>query len=132
MSVFSFLIAFLSLSVPATALWPLHAQQPLAFEKTSSTGINENPDDSNSNHATATILASASCSSLTPSYPTSFWYEEIEHNGLSSFLDESYGTYTVFRNVVADFGADNTGKSDASEAIQNAILGKAERKAAHG
>jgi hypothetical protein len=32
--------------------------------------------------------------------------------------------YKVFRNVVTDFGADNTGNSDASGAIQNAINGK--------
>ncbi|KAL9612606.1 MAG: hypothetical protein Q9167_002812 [Letrouitia subvulpina] len=31
--------------------------------------------------------------------------------------------YQVFRNVVTDFGADNTGRTDASRAIQNAIDG---------
>jgi glucan 1,3-beta-glucosidase len=31
--------------------------------------------------------------------------------------------YVVFRNVVTDFGADNTGATDASVAIQNAITG---------
>jgi glucan 1,3-beta-glucosidase len=31
--------------------------------------------------------------------------------------------YSVFRNVVTDFGADNTGATDASAAIQNAING---------
>jgi glucan 1,3-beta-glucosidase len=32
--------------------------------------------------------------------------------------------YRVFRNVVTDFGADNTGKTDASAAIQKAISGE--------
>lgn len=31
--------------------------------------------------------------------------------------------YSVFRNVVTDYGADNTGATDASTAIQNAING---------
>lgn len=60
-----------------------------------------------------------SCSS---SGSPKFWYEEIEHNGESSFLaPEHKKSYKVFRNVVVDHHADNTGKSDASEALQNAI-----------
>ncbi|KAL4906769.1 hypothetical protein BDW74DRAFT_189930 [Aspergillus multicolor] len=51
-----------------------------------------------------------------------FWYEEIEHNGQSSFLVPGYKeNYKVFRNVVKDYGADNTGQADASSAIQQAI-----------
>ncbi|KAL5332849.1 pectate lyase superfamily protein-domain-containing protein [Aspergillus crustosus] len=51
-----------------------------------------------------------------------FWYEEIQHNGQSSFLIPGYkDKYKVFRNVITDYGADNTGKSDASSAIQGAI-----------
>ncbi|KAI9374056.1 pectate lyase superfamily protein-domain-containing protein [Aspergillus egyptiacus] len=51
-----------------------------------------------------------------------FWYEEIEHNGESSFLDPAYkAQYKIFRNVVKDHGADNTGQTNASPAIQNAI-----------
>jgi polygalacturonase len=39
-------------------------------------------------------------------------------------LDSTYkSNYKVFRNVVTDFGADNTGATDASVAIQNAING---------
>lgn len=65
-----------------------------------------------------------SCSS---SGSSKFWYEEIEHNGESSFLaPEHKKSYKVFRNVVVDHHADNTGKSDASEALQNAIKGKVE------
>ncbi|KAI9927862.1 hypothetical protein MW887_002714 [Aspergillus wentii] len=51
-----------------------------------------------------------------------YWYEEIEHGGESSFLATEYkNNYKVFRNVVTDFGADNTGQKDSSEAIQAAI-----------
>ncbi|KAL6237017.1 hypothetical protein BDW75DRAFT_249492 [Aspergillus navahoensis] len=51
-----------------------------------------------------------------------FWYEEIEHNGQSSFLIPGYKeNYKVFRNVITDYGADNTGQADASSAIQKAI-----------
>ncbi|KAG2413903.1 hypothetical protein HFD88_003093 [Aspergillus terreus] len=60
------------------------------------------------------------CSSTNSS--SGYWYEHIEHNGQSSFLSPEYKEkYAVFRNVVADFHADNTGKTDASDAIQNAI-----------
>ncbi|KAF4286853.1 hypothetical protein CNMCM8689_001585 [Aspergillus fumigatus] len=51
-----------------------------------------------------------------------FWYEKITHNGQSSFLStEVKKNYPVFRNVVKDFGADNTGQNDAAGAIQSAI-----------
>ncbi|KAL2867003.1 glycoside hydrolase family 55 protein [Aspergillus lucknowensis] len=53
---------------------------------------------------------------------TKYWYEEIEHNGESSFLVPGYkDKYKVVRNVVVDYGADNTGQNDASSAIQSAI-----------
>ena len=39
-------------------------------------------------------------------------------------MPSSYkSNYSVFRNVVTDYGADNTGNTDASVAIQNAING---------
>ncbi|KAL3471491.1 pectate lyase superfamily protein-domain-containing protein [Aspergillus californicus] len=64
----------------------------------------------------------ASCGGPTPDSPSTFWYEAITHNGESSFLDSSYkANYNVFRNVVTDYGADNTGATDASAAIQDAI-----------
>jgi glucan 1,3-beta-glucosidase len=70
------------------------------------------------------ISGRSSCTPLTPSNPSTFWYEDVLHNGQSSFLDSAYKSdYTVFRNVVTDFGADNTGATDASAAIQNAING---------
>ncbi|KKK12676.1 putative exo-beta-1,3-glucanase [Aspergillus rambellii] len=63
-----------------------------------------------------------SCGGPIPDSPSKFWYETISHNGQSSFLDSTYkDTYSVFRNVVTDFGADNTGATDASAAIQKAI-----------
>ncbi|KAL3475080.1 pectate lyase superfamily protein-domain-containing protein [Aspergillus californicus] len=62
----------------------------------------------------------ANCAASTGS--TKYWYEEIEHNGESSFLVPGYkDKYKVFRNVVKDYGADNTGQNDTSSAIQNAI-----------
>jgi hypothetical protein len=54
----------------------------------------------------------AECSPLEPSKPAPsvFWLESITHNGQSSFLTGSAKSgYTVFRNVVKDFNADNTG-----------------------
>jgi len=55
---------------------------------------------------------------------STYWYESILHNGEASFMPLSYKpNYTVFRNVVIDYGADNTGNTDASVAIQNAIDG---------
>jgi len=39
-------------------------------------------------------------------------------------MNSSYkANYKVFRNVVTDYGADNTGIKDASSAIQSAIAG---------
>lgn len=68
--------------------------------------------------------ASSSCTPLTASNPQQWWYANITHNGESSYLDSNLKDgYTVFRNVVTDFQADNTGGSDASKAIQNAING---------
>lgn len=70
------------------------------------------------------LLTQAACTPLTADNPSTYWLEGIAHNGLSSFLDSSLGDYSTFRNVVQDFGADNSGKTDASTAIQNAINGK--------
>ncbi|KAF1950164.1 pectin lyase-like protein [Byssothecium circinans] len=66
----------------------------------------------------------AECAPLAPgnSPPSQYWLEGIEHNGQSSYLKGSLkASYTVFRHVVKDFGADNTGKTDATAAIQKAI-----------
>ncbi|RFU32374.1 Beta-glucosidase/Glucan 1,3-beta-glucosidase/Glucan endo-1,3-beta-D-glucosidase, partial [Scytalidium lignicola] len=62
------------------------------------------------------------CSGPTQDNPSTFWYESIVHDGESSFMESSYkANYKVFRNVVTDFQADNTGTTDASAAIQRAI-----------
>ncbi|EED13452.1 exo-beta-1,3-glucanase, putative [Talaromyces stipitatus ATCC 10500] len=72
--------------------------------------------------AAAMIDAASTCTPLTPSNPSTWWYESVTHNGLSSFMSSNYrNEYSVFRNVVTDFGADNTGATDASAAIQKAI-----------
>lgn len=66
--------------------------------------------------------AAAACTPLTASSPTTWWYESITHDGLSSFMSSEYRSdYSVFRNVVTDYGADNTNTTDAATAIQNAI-----------
>jgi glucan 1,3-beta-glucosidase len=79
------------------------------------------PPKSNGTHE------SKNCAAISPTNPSTYWYESITHNGESSFMDSSYkANYQVFRNVVTDYGADNTGASDASGAIQNAINGKLE------
>jgi glucan 1,3-beta-glucosidase len=70
-------------------------------------------------------LGSSSLGDQKPIVPSTYWYEAITHNGEASFMQPSCkSTYQVFRNVVTDFGADNTGNTDASTAIQNAIDGK--------
>ncbi|KAN0068925.1 Pectate lyase superfamily domain containing protein, partial [Elaphomyces granulatus] len=51
---------------------------------------------------------------------SNFWYESIGHNGQSPFIPNG-ANWKVFRNVVTDYGADNTGGSDASNAIIKAI-----------
>jgi hypothetical protein len=63
---------------------------------------------------------------------SSYWYENIQHNGQASYMrSDCKSSYQVFRNVVTDFGADNSGNTDASTAIQNAIDGKLLTQAFH-
>lgn len=52
-----------------------------------------------------------------------FWYERIVHDGSSPFIPGG-ANWKVFRNVVQDYGADNSGNQDARRAIQNAIDGE--------
>lgn len=53
---------------------------------------------------------------------STFWYESITHNGESPFIPNG-ASWKVFRNVVADYGADSSGNLDATKAIQKAIDG---------
>lgn len=72
-------------------------------------------------------LTARACTPLTANNPSKWWYESITHNGQSSFMSSSYkSNYNVFRNVVADYGADRTGVTSANVAIQNAIQGKSQ------
>ena len=67
-------------------------------------------------------VAQASCNGPTSGSPSTFWRTQIAHNGVAATLDSNSG-FTVFRNVVNDYGADNSGNNDASQAINNAISG---------
>lgn len=68
--------------------------------------------------------AANSCgTSLTSSNPSTFWYEQITHNGVSPFIPSGL-QWKIFRNVVTDYGADNSGNTAADVKIQNAINGE--------
>ncbi|KAH9907978.1 glycoside hydrolase family 55 protein [Xylariomycetidae sp. FL2044] len=57
---------------------------------------------------------------LAPTDPSAYWYESIEHNGISPVIPN--GTdWPVFRNVKESFGAKGDGASDDTDALQNAI-----------
>lgn len=61
---------------------------------------------------------------ISPTHPdaSSYWYEDVNHNGESPFIPNG-ATWKVFRNVVTDYGADNTGATDATQSIIKAITG---------
>lgn len=65
------------------------------------------------------LAAQASCGSLSATNPSTYWYEQIKHNGKSPFINDD--NWVVYRNVVKQYGADSSGNSDSSSAIQKAI-----------
>ncbi|PRP83184.1 exo-beta-1,3-glucanase [Planoprotostelium fungivorum] len=50
---------------------------------------------------------------------SSYWYENVLHNGISPFMPNT-SAYTIFRSVL-DYGADPTGTSDSYNAFNNAV-----------
>ena len=67
------------------------------------------------------VNADISCTGPVASNPSTFWREEITHNGIAPLVSDT--TYEVYRTAV-QWGADNTGVNDASGAINAAIIGE--------
>ena len=114
-------ICRVALSLPSTGPFP--PQHVLGnFLGTKQAGSLVDQETAYYSEPTASTAENASHRSLMAS---NFWYENIEHNGISPFIPNGQGAkWKVFRNVVQDYGADNTGVRDASVAIQNAINGE--------
>lgn len=74
---------------------------------------------SSSNKRPQSFAAQASCGGPTASNPSTYWLEQIKHDGTSPFINDD--DWVVFRNVVSQYGADSSGNSDSASAIQNAI-----------
>ncbi len=65
-------------------------------------------------------LVAEACS-LSPTNPSTFWYETITHNGISPFISGG-ASWTVFRNV-KNYGAKGDGSTNDAAAITSAMTG---------
>ena len=87
--------------------------------------LNESKKPWETVHASSSVkrpqsfAAQASCGGPTASNPSTYWLEQIKHDGTSPFINDD--DWVVFRNVVSQYGADSSGNSDSASAIQNAI-----------
>lgn len=67
------------------------------------------------------FINAASCAGPVAGGATTFWREEIAHNGIAPLVSDT--TYLVFRSAV-QWGADPTGVNDSASNINDAITGK--------
>jgi glucan 1,3-beta-glucosidase len=67
------------------------------------------------------IQGRQSCQGPSVSNPQIWWRAQIGHNGTTPYAADS--TFQYYRTVV-QYGADNSGKEDASDAFNRAIDGR--------
>lgn len=76
----------------------------------------EQPEDA----AIQTIQSRQSCQGPVAEKPQMWWRAQIGHNGTTPYATDS--TYEYYRTAT-QYGADNSGKKDSSEAFNKAING---------
>ncbi|KAB5585857.1 glycoside hydrolase family 55 protein [Coniochaeta sp. 2T2.1] len=77
------------------------------------------PANTIDNEVCEDVIETRQACSLTKSTPKTYWYEDINHNGISPFITDG-DSWPVFRNI-KEFGAKGDGLTDDSKAIQDAI-----------